>query len=218
MKHLSENPNVVRIANAPEGFRQVQKGFAPINECCYISLTAVKCQAPTVIYSPANIAPVSKIMSQFAFHAPGLEDTDRLGSAIAEVVPAGTLIALSGTLGAGKTRLVQAIAAGCGVDRADVVSPTFVLCQEYAGDRQLVHIDAYRIADDDEFLQLGVDDYFDSDAIVLIEWAERVVSCLPSERIEIEIEVVGETVRNFNIRALGEGLSPVVVQMNRSLE
>ena len=90
------------------------------------------------------------------------------------MLPPGTTVALCGTLGAGKTRLVQAIAEGLGVNRRDVVSPTFVLIQEYRGRRMIYHIDAYRLRDDDEFQQLGPDEYFESDGLVLIEWADRV--------------------------------------------
>ena len=94
-------------------------------------------------------------MTQFVFDAASEADTDRLGAALAGVLPPGTTIALNGTLGAGKTRLVQAIAAACGIDRQDVVSPTFVLCQRYQGDRMIYHLDAYRLHDDDEFRELG---------------------------------------------------------------
>ena len=150
--------------------------------------------------------------------ARNLNDTDRIGAAIAATVPDGTTIALNGTLGAGKTRLVQAIAGACGIAAEEVVSPTFVLCQEYAGTRTLVHLDAYRIADDDEFLELGVDEYFDSDAIVLIEWAERVDACLPAEHLEIDITVTGEMDRDFSVRAVGETYDRVVADIDRALE
>ena len=148
----------------------------------------------------------------FSFTARHLKDTDRLGVAIAAAVPDGVTIVLTGTLGAGKTRLVQAIAAACGIKPQDVVSPTFVLCQEYNGRRRIVHLDAYRIADDDEFLQLGVDEHFDSDAIVLIEWGERVVSCLPVDHLTIEISVTGESDRIFQVS--GEGASAVQICSN----
>ena len=77
------------------------------------------------------------------------------------MLPDGTTVALCGTLGAGKTRLVQAIAEAAGVDRRDVLSPTFVLIQEYHGRRSIYHIDAYRLRDEDEFLALGPEEYFD---------------------------------------------------------
>ena len=116
-------------------------------------------------------------------------------------------VGLTGTLGAGKTRLVQAIAAACGVNPSDVVSPTFVLCQHYSGTRQFNHLDAYRIHDDDEFLELGVDEMFASDGITLVEWGERVRDCLPPDRVEIQLKVVGETEREFQLSVVGD-LSP----------
>ncbi len=142
--------------------------------------------------------------AEIVFVSESLADTDRLGAALAKCLPGGATVALSGTLGAGKTRLVQALAAHCGIPEGDVVSPTFVLCHEHHGERTLIHLDAYRIADDDEFLELGVDEYFDSDAIVLVEWAERVAACLPLERLEIHIEVAGEHARTFRITAIGD--------------
>lgn len=142
--------------------------------------------------------------STFTFRAASLDDTDRFGAALAKFLPDGTTVCLSGTLGAGKTRLVQAIAAACGIDRADVVSPTFVLCQHYLGTRQFNHLDAYRIRDDDEFLELGVDEMFASDGITLVEWGKRVRDCLPPDRVEIQIEVLGETEREFRLALVGD--------------
>ena len=109
-------------------------------------------------------------------------------------------MALCGPLGAGKTRLVQAIAEAAGVDRQDVTSPTFVLIQEYHGRRAIYHIDAYRVRDEDEFESLGVDEYFEGDGLVLVEWADRVPCFLPPERVEIRIEVTGPESRRFEIR------------------
>jgi tRNA threonylcarbamoyladenosine biosynthesis protein TsaE len=68
-------------------------------------------------------------MNEFVLEADNEADTDRLGAALAELLPDGTVVALSGTLGAGKTRLVQGVAAAAGIDRQLVTSPTFVLCQ-----------------------------------------------------------------------------------------
>src|SRR5262245_39032142 len=100
-------------------------------------------------------------MSEFVFEAADEGATECLGAALAAALPAGVTVALCGTLGAGKTRLVQAIAAACGVPRDEVVSPTFVLCQQYHGSREINHLDAYRIADEDEFRELGVEELFD---------------------------------------------------------
>jgi tRNA threonylcarbamoyladenosine biosynthesis protein TsaE len=139
--------------------------------------------------------------------------TARLGAALADVLPPGTTVALCGTLGAGKTRLVQAIAEASGVPRRDVVSPTFVLIQEYRGRRPVYHIDAYRIRDNDEFQELGPDEYFESSGITLVEWADRVAGLLPPERIEVHIAVTGETSRRFEVTAVGERYADVVARL-----
>lgn len=154
-------------------------------------------------------------MNEFVFEAADEHDTDRLGAALAALLPPGTTVALSGTLGAGKTRLVQAIAAGCGVPREDVVSPTFVLCQQYAAARAINHLDAYRLKDEDEFRELGPEELFASDALTIIEWAEKVAECLPDERVEIEIEVIGPTQRRFTIRGIGDRYAALIAQLPR---
>jgi len=152
-------------------------------------------------------------MDHFTYTAGDEAATAALGAALAAVLPGGTTVALCGTLGAGKTRLVQAIAAAAGVDRREVVSPTFMLIQEYHGRRTLYHIDAYRLADEDEFLELGPDEYFEGPGITLVEWADKVPGCLPRERIEIHIEVTGERSRRFEISAVGRRYEPAVERL-----
>jgi tRNA threonylcarbamoyladenosine biosynthesis protein TsaE len=149
-------------------------------------------------------------MPPIIFNADNEAATAALGHALADVLPPGTTVALCGTLGAGKTRLVQAIAEGLGVNRRDVVSPTFVLIQEHRGRRMIYHIDAYRLRDDDEFQQLGPDEYFESDGLVLIEWADRVEGSLPRDYVEIRVEVTGVESRRFEIRAIGRRYEEVL--------
>lgn len=144
-------------------------------------------------------------------------DTERLGQALADLLPDGCVVALCGTLGAGKTRLVQALAEACGIPRREVVSPTFVLIQEYRGRRTLYHFDAYRVHDEDEFRALGPEEYFDSPALIVIEWADRVAGSLPAERLEIEIEITGDTSRRFRIRAAGDALAAVLPELAKRL-
>ena len=152
-------------------------------------------------------------MQQFCFTASDEQDTRRLGQALACHLPQTATVALEGTLGAGKTRLVQAIAAGCGVDPQTVTSPTFVLCQPYRADRRLYHLDAYRIRDLDEFLELGVDEYFEGPGLTLIEWADRVEACLPDDLLEVHIEIIGETTRRFDLVARGPALQAALSEI-----
>ena len=142
-------------------------------------------------------------MNELVFEAADEQATDRFGAALAAALAPGTTVALCGTLGAGKTRLVQAIAAACGVSRDDVVSPTFVLCQQYHGAKTINHLDAYRLHDEDEFRELGIDEMFASDDITIIEWADRVADALPDDYLCIDIEITGPTSRRFAVTSAG---------------
>jgi tRNA threonylcarbamoyladenosine biosynthesis protein TsaE len=156
-------------------------------------------------------------MSHFCYEATDEKATAALGAVLADVLPDGTTVALCGTLGAGKTRLVQAIAEAAGVDRRDVLSPTFVLIQEHHGRRSIYHIDAYRVATEDEFLALGPEEYFEADGLTLVEWADRVERCLPPDRVEIHVEVAGPQLRRFDVRAVGEKYATAVEALRRRL-
>jgi tRNA threonylcarbamoyladenosine biosynthesis protein TsaE len=156
-------------------------------------------------------------VNTLVFDAADEQATDRFGAALAETVPSGATLALTGTLGAGKTRLVQAIAAACGIDRAEVVSPTFILCQRYEGRRTIYHLDAYRLKDEDEFCELGPEEFFDAGALTIVEWADKVAACLPDERLEIDIAVTGPNSRRFTVRAADPALQPVVASLRSRL-
>jgi tRNA threonylcarbamoyladenosine biosynthesis protein TsaE len=146
-------------------------------------------------------------------------DTDRLGAALAEALPPGTVVGLIGTLGAGKTRLVQAVASAFGVPPQAVTSPTFVLVNEYSGGRTpIYHFDTYRLKDDDEFLNLGPEEYFDSNGITFVEWSDRVAELLPAERIEIFIEVTGESQRSVSIRGTSPRMEVAVKHLAASID
>jgi tRNA threonylcarbamoyladenosine biosynthesis protein TsaE len=156
---------------------------------------------------PANTIDNQNTMPEFVFNSQSESDTERLGAALAATLPPGTTVALIGTLGAGKTRLVQAVAGALGISRDEATSPTFVLVNEYRGRRPVFHFDVYRLRDEDEFLELGPDEYFESDGLTFIEWADRVADCLPAERVEIRCEAVGETERRFLLSATSPALA-----------
>jgi len=127
--------------------------------------------------------------------------TDKLAQAFVNCIPGNTTIALSGTLGAGKTRFVQGIAVALGGTPEQVTSPTFVICNQYPLKRHVFHLDAYRIKDADEFLELGVDEMYLTDGYVFIEWAEKFSDCLPREQISLNIVIDGEYSRRFEFSA-----------------
>jgi tRNA threonylcarbamoyladenosine biosynthesis protein TsaE len=154
-------------------------------------------------------------MTSFRFDSKDESATAAFGAALAEVLPAGATVALCGALGAGKTRLVQAIAESLGIDRRSVVSPTFVLVHEYQGRRKIYHLDAYRLRDEDEFLALGPEEFFASDGLVLIEWADRVERCLPKDRVEIHIEITGPQSRRFEVFSVGQQYATVTSRLTQ---
>jgi tRNA threonylcarbamoyladenosine biosynthesis protein TsaE len=154
----------------------------------------------------------------FTFISNNERDTQRLGTALASELPPGTVVGLVGPLGAGKTRLVQAVATAIGVPPGRVTSPTFVLVNEYTGGRLPVyHFDTYRLKDDDEFLNLGPDEYFDSTGITFVEWADRVATLLPVDRLEISIDVTSETERRITLRATSPNLEALVARIQSAL-
>ena len=135
--------------------------------------------------------------STYTFVAENEAATTQFGNMLAEQFCGGEVVGLIGTLGSGKTRLVQAIAAPFGVDARSVVSPTYVLLHEYPGSVPLFHYDLYRVADRDEWAELGVDEIFEGEGIVLLEWADRFRDQMPDHWLEITIEVLGEHQRSF---------------------
>jgi len=139
----------------------------------------------------------------FHFLAENEDATTRLGNALAAAIQPGDVVALNGPLGAGKTRLVQAIAAGLGFADQMVNSPTFVLIHEYDGRIPLYHVDAYRLRDSDEFLSIGGDEVLAGDRACLIEWADRIGDLLPRDHLQIDITAVGPTEREFALTARG---------------
>lgn len=157
-------------------------------------------------------------MDTFDFLATSEADTERLGAALAVTLPGGTVVALIGTLGAGKTRLVQAFAAAHGVPRETATSPTFVLVNEYQGRLPIYHFDAYRLRDDDEFIELGPEEYFESNGVTFVEWADRIERCLPREYVEIRCEAVGETSRRFTLRGTSAQIKAIVEQVRNAVQ
>jgi tRNA threonylcarbamoyladenosine biosynthesis protein TsaE len=116
------------------------------------------------------------------------DDTIALGREIAAGLPARAAVLLIGNLGAGKTTLAKGIVEGLGAGAPDdVSSPTFTLIHEYTGSRRVYHIDLYRLDTPEEVASLGLDDVFDQEAVVLVEWGERFPELMPPDRIEIRL-------------------------------
>lgn len=136
-------------------------------------------------------------------HTESVEQTRNLGTHLADLLQPGDVLALIGELGVGKTHLVQAIAARRGVDPDSVNSPTFTLIHEYDVTPPLYHIDAYRLRDFDEFLELGAEELLSDEGICLVEWADRVEEALPRDRITVQITATGLNQRDWLFDAQG---------------
>ena len=116
------------------------------------------------------------------------EETKKFGEKLCEKLTAGSIVALTGDLGTGKTTLTKAIAAGLGV--TDVItSPTFNIVKQYdSGRLPLYHFDVYRIGDVDEMYEIGSEEYFFGDGVCVIEWADLIEEIIPDDAVRIEIE------------------------------
>jgi len=130
-------------------------------------------------------------------------ETRAIGRALGRAATPGTLLALIGPLGAGKTHLTKGVADGLGVESV-VNSPTFILMNEHVGRLRLYHVDAYRLGDPEEALAAGLLDERQASGVTVVEWADRLEGWLPGERLEIRIERgARETERVLSWRAAG---------------
>ena len=138
--------------------------------------------------------------SDLRFETQSEEETRALGRDLALQLPKHGVVLLIGELGAGKTTLAKGIAEGRGAARAeDVSSPTFTLIHEYGDPVSVYHIDLYRLDTAEEARRLGLEDIYDTQSLVLIEWGERFPELLPQERTEIRIRDAGEDRRLIEI-------------------
>lgn len=138
-------------------------------------------------------------------------DTALLAGYFASLAQPGTVIALDGDLGAGKTRFSQGFAAALGI-KGVVNSPTFTLIKEYEGRLPLYHMDVYRITQD-EAEDLGLDEYFEGRGVSLVEWASIIPDLLPASRLNLHIEHNGEDGRVIRCEGIGTPYTKWVEEM-----
>lgn len=132
------------------------------------------------------------------FHTSSPEETIALGERIGRLLLPGDVVALRGTLAAGKTTITKGIARGLGIDE-DVTSPTFTLVSEYPGRLRLYHMDVYRIDSVDDFLNLGAEEMLYGDGVCVVEWSEKVASELPARAVTIRLETLPDGARRVDI-------------------
>ena len=143
--------------------------------------------------------------TQIQLELPALEDTISLGTHLGGTALPGDIFTLAGDLGAGKTTLTQAIGQGLEVPKeCYITSPTFSLLHEYPGRIPLYHMDLYRLGSEDEFIDLGFEEYMYGDGLTVIEWPDRLGSLMPLSRLHLELTTVNETSRSVLITGFGD--------------
>jgi tRNA threonylcarbamoyladenosine biosynthesis protein TsaE len=126
-------------------------------------------------------------------------ETEILGREFSRDLPVGSVVALTGELGAGKTRFVKGLVAEIGAP-VDVTSPTFTLIHEYTGGRVPVyHFDFFRIEDRQSGERLGLEEYFFGDGICVVEWADKFPELIPPDARWISFETRSETAREITV-------------------
>ena len=131
------------------------------------------------------------------------EETLDLGTRIAAFLVPGSVIALNGQLGAGKTLFTKGIAKGLGINET-ITSPTYTIISEYHCEHcpALYHIDAYRLNDEKDFEDIGGPEIINSDGISIIEWSEHISKCIPENVITVSLEITGHFSRLIKIKGL----------------
>ena len=143
-----------------------------------------------------------------------LEETEKFGIFLGENLKAGDVVCLNGDLGAGKTTLTKSIAKGLGIHDY-VTSPTFTIVNEYYGKIDLYHIDTYRLDDMVDVDYLGFDEYFYSDGVTIVEWAEKIRDSLPEEYMEINIKSHDDK-RDLDINYVGNRFDELKEKLDES--
>ncbi len=128
-----------------------------------------------------------------------VEETIELGESLSEFIEAGDIITLDGDLAAGKTTFVKGILSGLNFEN-EVTSPTFTLINEYEARHRVIHMDCYRENNLQRWINLGIQDYFYSDDVKLIEWSEIISTLIPKDHISITLTLVSEFERKIYIK------------------
>ena len=126
------------------------------------------------------------------------KETEAIGEAFGRSVKDGTVVAMYGDLGAGKTAFVRGMARGMGISER-VSSPTFTIVNEYLGERTLIHFDMYRLGSADELFDIGWEDYLARGAVCAVEWSENVEEAFYGDEVRLTIEKTSDTSRKITI-------------------
>ncbi|MFO7558145.1 MAG: tRNA (adenosine(37)-N6)-threonylcarbamoyltransferase complex ATPase subunit type 1 TsaE [Desulfobacterales bacterium] len=147
------------------------------------------------------------------------KETSLFGELLGEVVPKGTVLTLEGDLGSGKTTLVQGLAKGLGVsDTYYITSPTYTLIHEYTGKCRFFHVDLYRLTNLLELEELGLEEILSGDAVVAIEWPDRLPRNYPATCLSIKLDTVDEDIRRIIVSLRGLENQDLIGEIEKKLK
>jgi len=155
-------------------------------------------------------------MNSYLFLSNSPAATSALGKRMGAFLEAGSVIALIGELGCGKTLLTRGICAGLGVPLRQVNSPTFVMVNEYRGRLPVFHMDLYRLGSIGDGFEIGIMDYLSraESGVIIIEWAEKVSPLLPADLLKIDFQVLSARKRQIAFSASGNRFSGLLKELD----
>lgn len=157
-------------------------------------------------------------MNRYIFLSNSPAATSALGRRMGERLKAGSVIALIGELGCGKTLLTRGICAGLDVPLRQVNSPTFILVNEYSGRLPVFHMDLYQLGTESDGIELGITDYLSrtESGVMVIEWAEKIIPLLPDDLLRVNFEVLSTRKRSIEFSTSGIRFDSLLEELQRS--
>ena len=134
----------------------------------------------------------------FPFHSHGIAETEELGARFGKRLEPGSVVALRGGMGMGKTQFVRGIVSAFG-DADEVSSPTFAIVHQYHTTPVICHFDMYRIEDEDSLDSIGFYDYERRGGFIVTEWSENIIDSLPERYLRVDLEKLSETERRISV-------------------
>jgi tRNA threonylcarbamoyladenosine biosynthesis protein TsaE len=144
-------------------------------------------------------------------------ETRKLGQIIGTHIDRPMRIALTGDLGSGKTVFVQGLAKGLDVsEQYYITSPTFTLINEYPGRHPLLHVDLYRIEHLDELGEIELEEVFEQNAVIAVEWAEKLSRAMLLDHLKLQFKLISDEIRQIDIFAYGQAAGNLIEALQKS--
>ncbi len=154
-------------------------------------------------------------MDEYTFISNSPANTIKFGKRVGKNLPAGSILALIGELGCGKTLLTRGICDGLGVPGKYVSSPTFAFVNEYPGELPVVHIDLYRLETITEEFEIGMLDYLARvySGVLIVEWAEKMLPLFPEDYLQVQFQVLSAQRRQLRLVSFGDNFERLLGEL-----